>query len=284
MYEDDPRGLERPVRDGENRAVLNDCHCDICDTEFDSVDELAFHDCDEHDGGGGAPALLTDGGEEYDPEQATLRDGETTDETHARRNAAQLAMTDSDRERHQPELPRRYAVSGAGSQRNVNIAAPVLDILGADEGDEVVVERNDRGEVVLDVEESRQGRLIPDGGESEAARLAAVAARELRLSTETIEEAQGYARRAELEHPINRTPRAIAAASVYLAAMMNAEKETQDAVCEVVGCRTLTLRNALGEITDVEEQFAVGTGSGQSHANPTPETPSLLDKVRGWFA
>ncbi|GAA0304153.1 hypothetical protein [Halarchaeum salinum] len=281
MYDDDSRGLERPERDGKNRAVLNECHCDICDRDFDDVRKLADHDCDDE---GGVSVLVADGGEpneEYEPEQATLRENETSDETHASRNAAQLAM--GDRERHQPELPRRYAVSGEGSQRNVNIAAPVLDILGAHAGDEVVVERNDDGEVVLDVEEDRQKRLIPDGGESEAARLAEDAVRDLERSTETVERARGYARRAELEHPINRSPRAVAAASVYLAAMMNGEKATQAAVSGAVGVNPQTLRDALGEISEAEEEFQVGTGSGKSHEEPA-EPAGMIDAIRGWFA
>ncbi|GGL25898.1 hypothetical protein GCM10009037_06910 [Halarchaeum grantii] len=77
-------------------------HCNRCDRDFETFDNLLDHPgCGEaspdedDDSGGDAPRLVADGGEEYEPEQATLRDGESRDDdVHARRNAEQLAMRD----------------------------------------------------------------------------------------------------------------------------------------------------------------------------------------------
>ncbi|GGL70227.1 hypothetical protein [Halocalculus aciditolerans] len=66
-------------------------------------------------------------------------------------------MTESEErgsyERHRPDLPRRYTVSKADGSKVLTLAAPVLDAIDADPGDEVVVRRTDDGEVVLEVDD-----------------------------------------------------------------------------------------------------------------------------------
>lgn len=58
-------------------------------------------------------------------------------------------------DRHRPDLPRRYTVAEAGSSGKVlTLAAPALDALDVEPGDEVVVTRNAEGDVVLE----RDGR------------------------------------------------------------------------------------------------------------------------------
>lgn len=56
-------------------------------------------------------------------------------------------------ERHAPDLPRRYSVFETSTGgKHVTLAAPALDAIGAEVGDEVTVRRNDAGDVVLEAD------------------------------------------------------------------------------------------------------------------------------------
>lgn len=74
------------------------------------------------------------------------------------------------------------------------------------------------------------------------------------------EHAEGYARRAELEHPINRAPSTIAAAAIYLAGLLVNEKVTQKEVTAASGVCDAAIRGCYQEML-VHEGFE------------TPDTP-----------
>jgi len=72
------------------------------------------------------------------------------------------------------------------------------------------------------------------------------------LSQEAIETAEDYARRADYEHPINRSPNAIAGGALYLACMLVNEKVTQTEIasnCDISGA---AIRETYQEIAEHE--------------------------------
>lgn len=105
---------------------------------------------------------------------------------------------------------------------------------------------------------------------------------ELGLSEKTTKAAKAQARRVDRTHPINRSPRAIAAASVYFQCLMNNEKRTQAAVCEVAGVGEHTIRNAYREIAKAEGLPIDGGGSGEAEksAGSTRVYHSLWPQVK----
>ncbi|QGX95915.1 hypothetical protein EI982_14535 [Haloplanus rallus] len=74
----------------------------------------------------------------------------------------------------------------------------------------------------------------------------------LGLSEECIAKATGYAERADFEHPINRSPSAVAAGAVYLASRMVNEKRTQAVLSDSAGVSRVAIRNAYQEIAEHE--------------------------------
>ncbi|GGN18519.1 hypothetical protein [Halarchaeum nitratireducens] len=64
-------------------------------------------------------------------------------------------MSDDGYQRRRPDLPRTHHVIGLGDERRILLGTPVVDALGAEPGDAVVVDRDEREQVTLTVEESR---------------------------------------------------------------------------------------------------------------------------------
>ena len=71
-------------------------------------------------------------------------------------------------------------------------------------------------------------------------------------STEFEETARHYARRAELEHPINRAPSTVAAAAIYLAGLLVNEKLTQEEVTTATGVSDVSIRECYYEMLECE--------------------------------
>ncbi len=77
--------------------------------------------------------------------------------------------------------------------------------------------------------------------------------------------AEGFARRADHEHPINRSPGVVAASAVYLAALLENEKITQRPLADGAGVSTTAIRECYHELFEHEglgEQFTLGKRSG----------------------
>jgi len=74
----------------------------------------------------------------------------------------------------------------------------------------------------------------------------------LGLSQQCVAKAAGFAKRADFEHPINRSPSAVAAGSVYLAALLVNEKVTQATISETADVSRVAIRNAYQDIADHE--------------------------------
>lgn len=90
----------------------------------------------------------------------------------------------------------------------------------------------------------------------------------LDLSEEVTDAAAGYATRAYAEHPVNRAPSTLAAASVYLAAFTRNEKRTQEEVADAADTSRTSIRAAYPEIAEHEDiRLAKG--------NPGPRGPGL---------
>jgi transcription initiation factor TFIIIB Brf1 subunit/transcription initiation factor TFIIB len=74
----------------------------------------------------------------------------------------------------------------------------------------------------------------------------------LGLSEQCLDRATAYAKRADFDHPINRSPSAVAAGSVYLAALMVNEKVTQATLSESSDVSRVAIRNAYQDIAQHE--------------------------------
>jgi len=86
-------------------------------------------------------------------------------------------------------------------------------------------------------------------------------------TTEFREQAQGIARRAELEQPINRAPSTIAAAAVYLTGLQRDTRFSQQAIADAIDVSTVALRNCYPELADAE---SIDLSRGVGHP-PTEE-------------
>lgn len=62
-----------------------------------------------------------------------------------------------------------------------------------------------------------------------------------------------YARRAELEHPINRAPSTMAAAAIYLTGLNRDTRISQEPIADAIGVSEVALRNCYPEIADAED-------------------------------
>jgi len=72
-------------------------------------------------------------------------------------------------------------------------------------------------------------------------------------SDELEQRARTLARRAERSYPINRTPRVMAAAAIYLAGLLVNEKLTQAEVCEASGVSEPAIREGYIELCEHED-------------------------------
>jgi len=75
--------------------------------------------------------------------------------------------------------------------------------------------------------------------------------------------ASGFAKRAEIEHPINRSPSTIAAASVYLTVLLQNQPFSQQEVAEAAGVGPMAIRNCYPEI-GLLEGFTVKLNDGSN--------------------
>lgn len=66
------------------------------------------------------------------------------------------------------------------------------------------------------------------------------------------EHATELARRAALEHPVNRAPSVVAAGAVYLAGLLKNRERSQPAVAEASGVSEVAVRDAYFEIAEHE--------------------------------
>jgi len=76
------------------------------------------------------------------------------------------------------------------------------------------------------------------------------------------DQAQTLARRAELDHPINRAPSTIAAAAVYLTALQRETRFSQQAIADTIDVSTVALRNCYPELA-AAESIDLDRGIGQ---------------------
>lgn len=72
------------------------------------------------------------------------------------------------------------------------------------------------------------------------------------LEEDTIKRAVEIAERADLEHPINRSPNAVAVASLYIAGLLEAQKVTQGELSERCDVAVATIRACYLEIGEHE--------------------------------
>lgn len=75
---------------------------------------------------------------------------------------------------------------------------------------------------------------------------------ELGLSDDVRQQANRYAYRADMVHPVNRSPSVVAAGCVYLSALMQNEKVTQPVLAEAANVGTDSIREAYREIGEHE--------------------------------
>lgn len=90
------------------------------------------------------------------------------------------------------------------------------------------------------------------------------------LSDEVRTQATDYARRADYEHPINRSPNVVAAASIYLAGLllthrMPRHKLTQTDVADACGVSDVALRDCYQELADYENITLRRTRKGKKN-------------------
>jgi transcription initiation factor TFIIIB Brf1 subunit/transcription initiation factor TFIIB len=86
---------------------------------------------------------------------------------------------------------------------------------------------------------------------------------ELGLSNECQQEAERFAREADLRWPVNRAPSVVAASAVYLAAALVNEKQTQHTVADAAGCSTVSIREGYQELAEHDDITLERTRSGR---------------------
>lgn len=105
---------------------------------------------------------------------------------------------------------------------------------------------------------------------------------ELELSDEAREQAVAYAKRADYDYPINRSPDVVAAASVYLVGLLVNEKRTQDEVAAAAGVGRNSISRAYQELGE-QEGFRVGPRREETSKDMQKTTWSTLrDRLRRW--
>jgi len=102
-------------------------------------------------------------------------------------------------------------------------------------------------------------------------------------SEELIEQAEAYAKRADFEHPINRSPKAVAAGSIYLASMLVNEPMTQTEIKENCDVSTVAIRDSYHEIAEYEGINLRRTGTGKRNDMDSwrPTWDELKSRVGG---
>lgn len=87
--------------------------------------------------------------------------------------------------------------------------------------------------------------------------------------------AAGYARRAWMEYPVNRSPASVAASAVYMASLYEPPKFDQQEVAEAAGVAESTVGAAYHELHDHE--FPSASSSGEEEDD---DDDSLIDSVK----
>lgn len=102
-------------------------------------------------------------------------------------------------------------------------------------------------------------------------------------SEKLIETAEEYAKRADYEHPINRSPKAVAAGSIYLASMLVNEPMTQTEIKENCDVSTVAIRDSYHEIAEYEGIELRQTRKGKRNDMDSwrPTWDELQSKLRG---
>lgn len=95
------------------------------------------------------------------------------------------------------------------------------------------------------------------------------------ISDEAREKALELAERAEMEHPINRRPSSVAAASVYFACLLVNEKRTQAEVTAVSDAGHNGLREAMYDIARAEG-YPIERKSRNDSDEPKPSLLTIL--------
>jgi transcription initiation factor TFIIIB Brf1 subunit/transcription initiation factor TFIIB len=104
----------------------------------------------------------------------------------------------------------------------------------------------------------------------------------LGLSDGHTAKAQLLAERADMEHPINRSPAVVAAGSVYLAGLLVNEKHTQPVVAEAAGVSEAALRACYRE--QARHEGLPLRDRSQSADKQTGWWPSLRRRVGAWLS
>lgn len=72
------------------------------------------------------------------------------------------------------------------------------------------------------------------------------------LSNEVLQTALEYAHKADMEYPINRSPKSVAAGSIYFASLLCNEKITQSKLSESVNVSESAIRESYLDIAEAE--------------------------------
>lgn len=101
---------------------------------------------------------------------------------------------------------------------------------------------------------------------------------DLEQSDDVVERAEGYARRATREHPINRAPSVVAAASVYLACLLENEKRTQADVAAAADVSPSSIRDVYRVIA-AHEDVSVTSPQAEMNADQNNGLSGLLYRL-----
>ncbi len=136
--------------------------------------------------------------------------------------------------------------------RSYNIPRTLDEIANASE-----VERKEIGRTYRFITRKLSLKIIPSNSKDYISRFASI----LHLSPKTQNDALKILKRAEsLELTSGRGPAGIAAAALYVAALLNNEKRTQREVADVAGITEVTIRNRYKELLEklgLEEKLKI---------------------------
>lgn len=80
----------------------------------------------------------------------------------------------------------------------------------------------------------------------------------LGLSDRVVGRAMDRCKEVELDSTINRSPKTIAAASIYIESLLNNEKKSIDEVCDVVGLTAYSLKKAYVDLIEFDDGLSKG--------------------------
>lgn len=102
-------------------------------------------------------------------------------------------------------------------------------------------------------------------------------------SNQLVKTAEEYAKRADYEHPINRSPKAVAAGSIYLASLMVNEPMTQTEIKDSCDVSTVAIRESYHEIAECEDIQLRQTRTGRRNDMDSwrPSWDAVKSLIRG---